>query len=80
VKVFLPASSRHIPKKFGKGGTKADLPYGRSPTGAAYGRRLSSEFLLMAIFSQTFFALVRGDLMPFTLFTTGQGLSPPLLG
>jgi len=31
-----------------------------------------SEFLLMAIFSQTFFALVRGNLMPFTLFTAGQ--------
>jgi hypothetical protein len=34
----------------------------------------SSEFLLMAIFPQTFFTLVRGDFMPFTLFTTGQEL------
>jgi hypothetical protein len=33
-----------------------------------------SEFLLMPIFSQTFFALVRGNLVPFTLFTAGQEL------
>jgi hypothetical protein len=31
-----------------------------------------SEFLLVPIFSQTFLTLVRGDLMPFTLFTAGQ--------
>jgi hypothetical protein len=37
-----------------------------------------SEFLLVAVFSQTFFALVRGNLVPFTFFTAGQGISPPL--
>jgi hypothetical protein len=26
----------------------------------------------VAVFSQTFFALVRGDLMPFAFFATGQ--------
>jgi len=28
----------------------------------------------MAIFSQTFFTLVRGNFMPFALFTAGQEL------
>ena len=36
-----------------------------------------SEFLLVAIFPQTLFTFVRGNLMPFTLFTAGQELSPP---
>jgi hypothetical protein len=38
----------------------------------------SSEFLFMAISSQTFFAFMRSHFMPFTLFTTGQEFSPPL--
>jgi hypothetical protein len=46
--------------------------------GKAGQSQISSEFFLMAIFSQTFLTLVRGNLMPFTLFTTGQVLSPPL--
>lgn len=32
----------------------------------------------MAIFSQTFFTFVRGNLMPFAFFTAWQLLSPPL--
>lgn len=34
----------------------------------------SSEFFLMTIFPQTFFAFVRGNFMPFAFFTTRQEL------